>query len=200
MSKVMQCGGGGALAYILQNLPTFCHSITYTFILHQKFSSHQQSCLKREEKKSFLNGWCWAAKLFKKHLSARHTTAEDKRTLSIRGEKNSQIGKTFFISRPLGNFLSILVYVHIVWWQRYVTCVLLSSKDSMPILEQKLSDSIYLSFVCPNYWGNRATQQCPVLRHDSTNYHLVIVNNAFDSEVYTKPLRYSLLLLPLSFR
>ena len=47
-------------------------------------------------------------------LDIRHTTAEDKRTLSIRGEKNSQIGKTFFISRPRGNFLSILVYVHIV--------------------------------------------------------------------------------------
>ena len=31
-----------------------------------------------------------------------------KKTLSIRGEKNSQIGKTFFISRPRGNFFSIL--------------------------------------------------------------------------------------------
>ena len=98
MSKVMQCDGGGALAYILQNLPTFCHSITYTFILHQKFSSHQQSCLKREEK-SFLNGWCWAAKLFKKHLSARHTTAEDKKPFHTRGKEFTD-RENFFYQAP----------------------------------------------------------------------------------------------------
>ena len=108
--------------------------------------------------------------------------------------------ENFFYQQAPWQFLVYTSVRSYCLWLRYVTCVLLSSKDSMPILQQKLSDSIYLSFVCPNYWGNRATQQCPVLRHDSTNYHLVIVNNAFDSEVYTKPLRYSLLLLPLSFR
>ena len=115
MSKVMQCDGGGAFAYILQHHPTFCHSITYTFILHQKFSSHQQSCLKREEK-SFLNGWCWAAKLFKKHFSARHTTAEDKKNSFHTWGKEFTDRENFFYQQASWQFLfyTRLVYVHIV--------------------------------------------------------------------------------------
>ena len=70
----------------------------------------------------------------------------------------------------------------------------------MPIAHLRKKKCMIQFILCVLIIGEIEPRNNVLLRHESKNYHLVIVNNAFDSEVYTKPLRYSLLLLPLSFR